>query len=582
LQGLRRVRNFLTASESIAPWAVAGVVPPAQVAASAGGETYAGVTFPIGGNAFAYSNAVINAGQVATNLNLQTRVAGRIKLFLSRPLAGVESLTIYVEWNGDTGQGLTLTATNTVNLTNPTVMGFGGGLSNGITGAAAVNLRVYISAGGQLNTPISIYAKYWQVEDVMSQAIQTAAEYVSVGVKSAPIYHGAGVDGVRYFPWLNGNTVSGTNVLTENVGATISAATRLGYLPENTRVNLLLRSDNFSATWTLNQVTVSPDIIAAPDGVIRADRIHDTAINTNHEIIQSVAKAAVSLDYTVSVYAKFIAQASLYLELANAASTGGIGCTFNIQTGVPGAVAPFGVGFTAGVVTMTALPNGWYRCTVKANSDADVVIKTTMRATSGGFLGTGAAMYYLTDVQLEQELYATSPILTTVAAAQRDGDNLSYVKDYKWFNAVNGTWYFNYTARDNGASQLQRRYLVYGNDTGNNRNAVRQCDVTVQNFPMGIYGNGAINVTSDSPVPQTAGVTNKWASRFTAGESRSALNGALGAAQATGYVDANSFATIGLGWNTVDPSLGQPNTPIAETRLYPYGLTDSQLQLLTT
>jgi len=48
-------------------------------------------------------------------------------------------------------------------------------------------------------------------------------EYVSVGVESAPSYHGANVDGVKCFDTLNGNTVA-SNVVTEATGAPITSA----------------------------------------------------------------------------------------------------------------------------------------------------------------------------------------------------------------------------------------------------------------------------------------------------------------------------------------------------------------------
>ena len=45
-----------------------------------------------------------------------------------------------------------------------------------------------------------------QAENVTGQSNQNPSEYVSVGTLSAP-YHGAGVDGVKYFSYENGNTV---------------------------------------------------------------------------------------------------------------------------------------------------------------------------------------------------------------------------------------------------------------------------------------------------------------------------------------------------------------------------------------
>ncbi len=60
----------------------------------------------------------------------------------------------------------------------------------------------------------SVKVHRFQIEDVTGQAIQTAGEYVSVGVLSAP-WHGAGADGVKYFD-------------TDSSGVAIPDATMLG------------------------------------------------------------------------------------------------------------------------------------------------------------------------------------------------------------------------------------------------------------------------------------------------------------------------------------------------------------------
>jgi len=67
-----------------------------------------------------------------------------------------------------------------------------------------------------------------QVENVSGQADQTASEYVSVGVLSAP-FHGAGADGCK---WFN----------TEKSGGAIPSATLKGYWAEPSRVNNCLNS----------------------------------------------------------------------------------------------------------------------------------------------------------------------------------------------------------------------------------------------------------------------------------------------------------------------------------------------------
>ena len=105
--------------------------------------------------------------------------------------------------NGNTGGTITLTTTWT--LYSKTWV------------TAINNSGILISDSGK-----TIYIAGIQTEDVSGQSNQNPSEYVSVGVLSAP-YHGAGVDGIRYFPWLNGNTVA-SNVVSEAQGAAITSA----------------------------------------------------------------------------------------------------------------------------------------------------------------------------------------------------------------------------------------------------------------------------------------------------------------------------------------------------------------------
>jgi len=88
------------------------------------------------------------------------------------------------------------------------------------------------------------YVAFGMMEDVTGQANQNPSEYVSTGVKTSAPYHGANVDGVKYFTTYNGNTVS-SNVVTEATGANIPDATLHGYVAEGARTNLLTNSNNF-------------------------------------------------------------------------------------------------------------------------------------------------------------------------------------------------------------------------------------------------------------------------------------------------------------------------------------------------
>ena len=96
-------------------------------------------------------------------------------------------------------------------------MGLGTGTATfsgtgGATGTLAANatnrtsVAKTITAGTFIVTASVATLIDLQTENVTGQANQNPSEYVSVGVLSTP-WHGANVDGVRYFNTLNGNTV---------------------------------------------------------------------------------------------------------------------------------------------------------------------------------------------------------------------------------------------------------------------------------------------------------------------------------------------------------------------------------------
>lgn len=97
-------------------------------------------------------------------------------------------------------------------------------------------------------------ALLWGVQNeiVSGQSVQTPGDYVSTNVLTSAPYHGANVDGVKYFTTQNGNTIS-SNVVSEATGAAIADATLKGYLAEGQRTNVVLNS----ATLATQNVTVS-------------------------------------------------------------------------------------------------------------------------------------------------------------------------------------------------------------------------------------------------------------------------------------------------------------------------------------
>lgn len=190
-KGLRRVYNLYRRTQdltSAGTWAFANAT------------TATGITDPFGGT------TAIRITATAINATMGT---GTIA-----PAAG--SRVTYSMWiRRVTGTGAIFTGRGASDITAAVT-------------ASWQRIAVTITSDGGNPVPVKLAVSgdaveiaFLQAENVTGQSNENPSEYVSVDVESAP-YHGANVDGVKYFKTLNGNTVSG-NVVTEATGDAIPA-----------------------------------------------------------------------------------------------------------------------------------------------------------------------------------------------------------------------------------------------------------------------------------------------------------------------------------------------------------------------
>lgn len=182
-----------------------------------------------------------------------------------------------------------------------------------------------------------------QVEDVTGQADQNPAKYVSKGVESGD-YHGVGVDGVAYFNYANGNTVSG-NVVTEAKGQTLRSDS--------------LGSERDLSDWTLVRSTLGGSVTAL-DGTTLTNNglIPNSGEGLTYQYLPVETELINGMPYVYEVFLK--AGNSTWAVVAVTDSNSDSITQYFELSGAGGV----GVHSGGGTVEIDLMSDGWYRCRI--------------------------------------------------------------------------------------------------------------------------------------------------------------------------------------------------------------------------
>lgn len=196
-----------------------------------------------------------------------------------------------------------------------------------------------------------------------------------------------------------------------------SGGTFKGLLLEAAGTNLLAHSETFDdAYWTKSATTITANAVAGPDGEITADKLCDTADNAVHYVGKSVTVNELT-PYVFSCFAESAEISKITMYVMDA--TGWPYTAFAIFDLSAGTVA-----YQACTASIIALPDGRYRCILKAPPSASGANNATLLIfTNEGnsYVGDGSGVY-IWGAQFEVGTEATSYIPTTAAPVTRSAD----------------------------------------------------------------------------------------------------------------------------------------------------------------
>ena len=435
-----------------------------------------------------------------------------------------------------------------------TFSGTGGATGTLAASTDRVSVAKTITAGTFVVTASVADLADLQVCNITGETDQTTIRpYVSVGVESAPAYHGSMVDGVKCFDTdRSGNPIS-----------TSGSYPIVGYVPWETRTNLCLQSQDLGTTWTNNNTTESVNVAVAPDGTTTADKLVEAATNTSHTIHNTVA--GTSGVYTTSVYLKAAERTWAYITEGNSVTATAY---FNLANGVVGTVN--GTGSPSSKIVDVG--GGWYRCsmTFTAGANANIQIGTSTGDTISTFLGDITKGIYVWGAQLELGSAATSYIPTTTVAVARNAD-VESVTTSGAILAAGGTISLTYVPyhSPSGTIALWGTYVDASNYT-----AILH-DATNLIFRKRIAG---VNYDATIANAFTSGTMYKMAASWGSGGSTIYLNGVAGTLHAN-TTAAQIAATMQFGAD--GNSLQQPGAAVINSYIWQRQLSGSEQAAVT-
>jgi hypothetical protein len=352
----------------------------------------------------------------------------------------------------------------------------------------------------------------------------------------------------------------------------------LGLLIEEQRTNLLTYSEDFTdGSWVKSTTTITSNTITAPDGTLTGDKLVETSGAGLRQLYKTPSLSAVS--HSFSAYFKASERYWFKLNLT------GSGAYFDLSTGVIGTID---AGVTA---AMTAVGNGWYRCSIVRTVSAGTnytEIQLALTNGGGSYTGDGTSGIFIWGAQLEAGAFPTSYIPTVASQVTRAADSASMTGAnlFSWFNPSQGTLY---AEANHIVGVNQNAYFAQIAGTGSGTGYGES--IAVGKFDSSAIGSGqrikgivyvinsidanlvtASNITT-SPVKVSLGYkVNDFAASIDGAASLTDTSGVLPVINSVGVFSIGSIRGGGL----------YINSTIKKIAYFPARLSNEQLEALTS
>lgn len=216
-----------------------------------------------------------------------------------------------------------------------------------------------------------------------------------------------------------------------------------GLLIEESRTNLATWSEKIDdVSWIKSFCTINPDVTAAPNGLITADKITEDTTTNFHGVRKSPTVTA-STTCIASIYLKAGGRNFALIYTTNPTARGRF---VSIPADGTGTVLG-NFNATNAVVTLQYVGNGWYRATIEVNSGAGfgaaIEVSTAINGTTANYTGDGTSGIFVWGAQVEAGAFPTSYIPTTTTALTRSADvcSITGANFTSFYNQSEGTMF---------------------------------------------------------------------------------------------------------------------------------------------